>query len=182
MFHPKIVPATSIKDGAILIIDVDYRETHAIVAGVLIQDWDSTECAVLTARIDDVQEYEPGAFYKRELPCILEIIKHVPHFVELGCIVVDGYVHLGEDQHDGLGAYVHRATGFPVIGVAKNYFIGTPEEAKVVRNNANPLFVTAIGGDVEAARGCIQGMAGDYRIPGMLKHVDHVCRTHQQPC
>ena len=182
MFHPKIIQASDIKDGAILIVDVDYRDTHAIVAGVLIQDWDSTECAVLAARINDVQEYEPGAFYKRELPCILEILKHVPADVELGCIVVDGYVYLGEDQHDGLGAHLYRETGIPVIGVAKNYFIGTPEETKVVRNNANPLFVTAAPSrHAEAARSCIQSMAGDFRIPGMLKHVDHICRSHQQP-
>jgi len=177
MFQAKLIPSQQIKDNAILVVDVDYRAGYAIAAGVLIQDWDSTECAVITVKIDNVQPYEPGAFYKRELPCILEVLKHVN--VKLGCIVVDGYVRLGEDQHDGLGAHLYHATNIPVIGVAKTYFAGTPAEAEVFRGGSKkPLYVTSIGGDEEAARKVIEEMAGDHRLPGMLKYVDHVCRSN----
>jgi deoxyribonuclease V len=178
MFQAKIIPQSLLTDGAILAVDVDYRETEnkAVVAGVLFQDWSSTECAVISFVMDGVAPYEPGQFYKRELPCILEMLKHVT--VKLGCIVVDGYVYLGHDQHDGLGAKLFHETQIPVIGVAKTHFDGTPAEAFVTRNGSiKPLFVTAIGGDEEKARLCIRTMAGDFRIPGMLKYVDHCCRT-----
>lgn len=178
MFNPKLIPQRHLKDGAILAVDVDYREDEnkAVVAGVMFQDWDSEECAVVTVVMDGIAPYEPGQFYKRELPCILELLKHVE--AKLGCIVVDGYVFLGEDQHDGLGAKVYRETSIPVIGVAKTHFDGTPEEAFVTRNGSiKPLFVTAIGGDQAAARSCIETMAGEFRIPGMLKFVDHCCRS-----
>lgn len=178
MFQTKIIPQNALTDGAILAIDVDYREeeNRAVVAGVLFQDWSSTECAIISISIDGVEPYVPGEFYKRELPCIRELLKHVT--VKLGCIVVDGYVYLGEDQHDGLGAKLYHETQIPVIGVAKTHFDGTPAEAFVTRNNSiKPLFVTAIGGDEGNARHCIETMAGVFRIPGMLKYVDHVCRT-----
>lgn len=178
MFKPKLIPQSQLNDGAILIVDVDYSEAedYAVAAGVLIQDWDSTECAVVTVAHQGVAPYEPGAFYKRELPCILHLLKYVN--VKLGCIVVDGYVYLGHDQHDGLGAMLHHQTSIPVIGVAKTHFDGTPADAFLTRNNTTkPLYVTAIGGDPTAARDCIRDMAGDFRIPGMLKYVDHICRT-----
>lgn len=174
MFQPKLIPSRLILDNAILIVDVDYREDYACVAGILIQDWDSTECAVLTTKITDVLPYEPGMFYKRELPCIMEILKFVN--VELGCIVVDGYVYLGDDTHPGLGAHLYNATNIPVIGVGKTFFAGTLDDTKVIRNNAKPIYVTSIGGDPVAARQCIETMAGEFRIPGMLKFADHVCR------
>ncbi|WP_407305711.1 endonuclease V [Acinetobacter sp.] len=176
MFKAKQIPSHQIKDNAILAVDVDYRDGYAIAAGVLFQDWDSVECAVITARIDDVQPYEPGAFYKRELPCILELLKHIK--IKLGCIIVDGFVRLGADQHDGLGAYVHHVTQIPVVGVAKTYFEETPDLTKVFRGGSKkPLYVTSIGGDEEMARLVVEVMAGDHRIPGMLKYVDYICRN-----
>jgi deoxyribonuclease V len=174
MFQPTLIPSRMISDGAILIVDVDYRDNFAVAAGILIQDWSSTECAVITVKISEVEPYIPGEFYKRELPCILEVLKFVN--VSLGCIVVDGYVYLGEKTHDGLGAHLHKATNIPVIGVGKTYFAGTLDDTKVFRNNAKPIYVTSIGGDAEAAKWCIETMAGDFRIPGMLKFADHVCR------
>lgn len=182
MFKPKIIQQAALKDGAILVVDVDYREeeNYASIAGVVIQDWDSEECAVVTVAHQGVEPYEPGAFYKRELPCILHLLQFVN--VKLGCIVVDGYVYLGHDQHDGLGAKLYHETSIPVIGVAKTHFDGTPADAELIRNNSTkPLYVTAIGGDVTAARKCIADMAGDFRIPGMLKYVDHVCRSFIPP-
>lgn len=182
MFKPKIIQQRDLTDGAILIVDVDYREeeNYASIAGVIIQDWSSVECAVISISIDGIPPYETGQFYKRELPCILELLKHIT--VKLGCIVVDGYVFLGHDQHDGLGAKLYHETSIPVIGVAKTHFDGTPADAFVTRNNSiKPLYVTAIGGDQSSARSCIESMAGDFRIPGMLKYVDHVCRSYIPP-
>lgn len=174
MFNPKIIPSRLIADGAILVCDVDYSCGFAVAAGLLFQDWSSTECALITIKVEKVEDYEPGAFYKRELPCILSLLDWVD--VKLGCIVIDGYAHLDPAKETGLGVHLHAATGIPVIGVAKTYFRGTPDECNVVRHGTNPLYVTSIGGDEEAARSCIETMHGAYRIPSMLKRVDQACR------
>ena len=144
MFNPKIIPQRLITDGAILVCDVDYSLGFPVAAGILFQDWSSEECALITVKLREMADYEPGAFYKRELPCILGLLEWVK--IKLGCIVIDGYVFLGEDQHDGLGAHLYRETNIPVIGVAKTYFKGTPDECKVVRHGTKPLYVTSIGG------------------------------------
>ena len=41
MFKPTVIDLSEIKDGAILAIDVDYRDDHAIASGVLFQTWAS---------------------------------------------------------------------------------------------------------------------------------------------
>ena len=55
----------------IAFLDVDYREVGAVAAAVLAYDWtDSVPTAEITAFIPDVEEYVPGEFYRRELPCL----------------------------------------------------------------------------------------------------------------
>jgi len=179
MSNPTIVPQEALTDGSILIVDVDYRNGYAVASGVIIEDWDSTECAVINSVTTHIEEYNAGLFYQRELPCILNLMKHLT--VDVACIIVDGYVHLGAAKSEGLGAKLHQATKTPVIGVAKTYFTGTPDECRVLRGTTatKPLFVTSIGGDEAAARDCILTMEGKFRIPTMLKFVDHLCRTYQ---
>ncbi len=59
-----------------LAIDVHYRETFAKVVSVEFEQWqDSTPLDIHIVEMEDFLEYEPGAFYKRELPCIMEILK-----------------------------------------------------------------------------------------------------------
>ena len=185
MFTPTIIPLEDIRDEAILIIDVDYRSDHAIVSGILIQDWSSSECAVVNVRVDEVEAYEPGSFYKRELPCIqrlLTTIEVMAPSLELGFIVIDGYVHLGENfTKPGLGAYLNNFLGgeIPIIGVAKTYFRGVPDETRLFRQGStSPLFITGVGIDQAEARNKIAGMHGVFRLPSMLKYVDQCCRNH----
>ncbi|EGF24926.1 hypothetical protein [Rhodopirellula baltica] len=57
-------------------IDVGYTEseskpTTAIAACVIISDWrDTASSSEHVVHLTDVQAYQPGEFYRRELPCI----------------------------------------------------------------------------------------------------------------
>src|SRR5437763_16343625 len=99
-------------------VDVDYREEGAVAACVLFRAWaDELPAEERTVRIDRVEPYQPGQFYKRELPCLLSVLRPVLDRGPLEAIVVDGYVWLGDEQRPGLGARLHEALGqvVPVI-------------------------------------------------------------------
>jgi deoxyribonuclease V len=67
----------------ILAVDVNYRESIAVSAGVLFQNWgDSDAVGELTVPISMVSEYVPGQFCRRELPCVLELLKRVAQLPE----------------------------------------------------------------------------------------------------
>lgn len=191
MFTPKVIDLSEIKDGAILAIDVDYRGDHAIASGVLFQEWNSAECAVINAHIDEVAPYEPGSFWKRELPCIHKLLAELeqlrPGF-KLGTIVIDGYVFLDNAPVPkwGLGGYLNNSLAgeIPIVGVAKTHFAGVPDNIKLFRDNStSPLYVTATGRDLdqarEDARKNVALMHGLYRMPSMLKFVDQCCRNYK---
>lgn len=161
-----------------LAVDVHYREETALVAGVLFADRRTCEPdQELIASVPIVAGYEPGRFYRRELPCLLELLNRVDP--PPSCIVIDGYVYLDRDQKPGLGKYLYDALNGQavVIGVAKNRFEGTPAEAELIRGNSRrPLYVTAAGLGQAEAKQFIQEMCGRFRLPTLLKKVDHLCR------
>jgi deoxyribonuclease V len=162
----------------IFAVDVNYPDDKAFVAGILFEDWQDPEPVhQITTEIISVAEYEPGQFYKRELPCILEILTQLESLPET--IVVDGYVALGSTQKPGLGKYLYDALDRQsvVIGVAKNRFEDTPVEAEIFRGGSQrPLYVTAIGISQAVAKSAIESMYGKYRIPDLLKLVDKLSK------
>ena len=167
----------------ILSTDVFYSDGPAIAAGILHSDWTTDRVErVIVKRIDTVAPYEPGAFYKRELPCLQCVLEDVDYPLE--AVVVDGFVALGPDQMPGLGRHLFDSIGrvTPVIGVAKTEFSGTPEECRLYRGRSRqPLYVTAAGMALVEAKVRIASMHGDYRIPTLLKMVDRVCRDGAAP-
>ena len=161
-----------------LAVDVQYKEDTATAAGVLFNDWGSSEVArTLTVEVSNIEPYEPGAFYKRELPCILELLKHVTE--ELEVIIIDGFVKLGPDESDGLGMHLYRSLEgrVPIIGVAKKPFSGTPDEYEIYRGDSSkPILVSSVGISLGQSKEFIAMMHGKHRIPTLLKRVDQVCR------
>jgi deoxyribonuclease V len=126
------------------------------------------------------EAYEPGQFYRRELPLVQAFLADVRasgHAVT--GVVVDGFVWLGPDR-PGLGEHLFATLedGVPVIGVAKTGFSGAQGVAEPVYRgeSAKPLWVTADGIEVERAARRIEGMAGEYRMPAVLKRVDRIAR------
>lgn len=165
-------------DPVIACVDVDYRADHASAACVLLRDWpDATPLVERVARVEGVAPYEPGAFYKRELPCLLAVLSGLP--APLACVVIDGYVWLDEHGRAGLGAKLHEALGasVAVVGVAKTRFgDGGFAEAVQRGQSQSPLWVTAAGMERSSAADRVRTMHGPYRIPTALSRVDRLCR------
>jgi deoxyribonuclease V len=163
----------------ILAIDVDYRADHASVAGVCFHNWgDESPEIVLHTQVSNVEGYRPGQFYKREMPCIIKLLKD--HNLNPDLIIIDGFVVLGKDSKPGLGMHLYNALGrnIPVIGVAKAAFKDSKPESEIFRGKSEkPLYVTAIGIDDQIAKSHISSMHGKHRIPTLLKLVDRECRN-----
>ncbi|RSZ37105.1 endonuclease V [Variovorax sp. 553] len=149
-----------------------------MAAGVLLRCWsDAAPSREIVVRVPSVDEYVPGEFFRRELPCIEAVLKEIDEPLE--CIVIDGYVTLGDPPRDGLGAALwHKLERrVPVVGVAKTKYLGVPQEAFLFRGGSSrPLFVTAAGMTSDEAKRRVLSMAGKYRLPDVLKHVDGVAR------
>ncbi|RKN85951.1 endonuclease V [Paenibacillus ginsengarvi] len=169
----------------IIAVDVFYGENRAKSVGVLFERWeDSKPLDVIASYTDSPHEYEPGLFYKRELPCIQELMK-LTDISQIDTIVVDGYVYLNKEKKPGLGHYVYTnyAGKIPVIGVAKTAFRDNEAEA-VVRTiyrgiSTKPLYITAVGMELEVAAAQIRNMYGEYRFPYLLKLLDQQTKETQ---
>jgi deoxyribonuclease V len=165
----------------IAFLDVDYKETGARAACVLIETWEAgSPDSTRVLDIETVAPYESGNFYRRELPCLLAVLRQLPSLPET--VAVDGYVWLSPGDRPGLGAHLYEALGrvIPVVGIAKTAFAGAESCAGVVRvlrgASRNPLFVTAVGIEPEVAAQCVRRMAGKHRIPDIVRIADQLSR------
>lgn len=124
--------------------------------------------------------YEPGALYKRELPCIQAVLALGPR---LELLVIDGYATLDPHGRPVLGAYAVELLNAPVIGIAKTPFRGATHAVEVIRGTATrPLYVTAAGGlTASKAAKIVAGMAGPHRLPTALTRADNLARGRVAP-
>ena len=163
----------------LLAVDVHYRAPAAQVSGVAFSHWtDAKPERIYHCAVDKVQDYEPGKFYLRELPCILRLLD--AHDLAPMTIIIDGYVYLGEASRPGLGMHLYSQLQgrVPVIGVAKSRFKGTPASTEIRRGRStSPLFVTSVGVELETAKRNILAMHGRHRLPDLLRIADRACRT-----
>jgi deoxyribonuclease V len=159
-------------------VDVDYRGDEAVAACVLFGAWPAEHSAgEHFLHLTGVAPYQPGQFYRRELPCLLAVLGRVAEPLE--AVVIDGYVWLRDEESPGLGAHLYRALGgaVPVVGVAKTRFASARAAAAVRRGDSQkPLYVTAAGLPVDEAARHVQSMHGPHRLPTLLKQVDRLCR------
>lgn len=164
----------------ILAFDTAYSGNRARTVCVVFQDWtDWAPANVHSENIEGIADYEPGQFYKRELPCILSLLKTIA-LDDVEAIIVDGFVVLDDTGLPGLGAHLHAALDgrVPVIGVAKTNF-ATIHAAKmeVLRgDSARPLYITATGMDLALAADHIRSMHGAHRLPDLLKALDQLTK------
>jgi deoxyribonuclease V len=162
-------------------VDVDYRGESAVAAAVAIARWEADRPLTETiARISKVERYEPGAFYLRELPCLVEVLRALR---DVDTVVIDGYVWLAKERA-GLGARLHATLGgsVTVVGVAKTAFRDNDVAVEVARGTSSrPLYVTAEGIDVARAAAGVRRMHGAHRIPTILKRVDRLARDSVLP-
>lgn len=160
----------------IIAIDVHYKEGIAKTVSIEFDDWQASQPnKVHVIEIPETAEYVPGQFYKRELPCILEVLK-LSDLSKVDLIIVDGYVFLDDAGKKGLGGYLFDALGeqVPIVGVAKRSFHSIDKLVRPIFRGVskNPLFITSIGLELEKVATKIPIMHGDYRIPTLLKILD----------
>lgn len=161
--------------------DVHYDDRGGARAALVVCG-DLTFSSVESEHVADVAHtapYEPGALFKRELPCIQAVLALGPL---LDLLVIDGYATLDPQGRPGLGAHASDAIGVPVIGVAKTPFRTATHAAEVIRGVATrPLYVTAAGLEVAEAARIVRAMAGPNRLPDALARVDRLARGRTRP-
>jgi deoxyribonuclease V len=163
------------------IVDCYYKEDQAECVLGIFNNWeDDSIKQVYTAFIEKVASYEPGKFYKRELPCILQILKQVD-LDTIDTLLIDGYVFLDDEGRYGLGGHLYEALDkkIAIIGVAKTRYTKQYRNVKEVfrGKSKNPLFISAIGIKLSTAAENIEQMAGEYRMPHLVKQVDQLSRN-----
>jgi deoxyribonuclease V len=162
-------------------LDVGYHDQGALAACVGFHNWSDAEPALtVTEQIAQVEDYIPGQFYQRELPCLLAVLKKLDEQPET--IVIDSQVHLDDVEKPGLGMYLFEALSrkVPVIGVAKSNFRGLTRAIEIYRGKSGrPLFVTAAGMSYRDAADRIRQMHGEYRIPTLLKLADQMSKEER---
>ena len=152
---------------------------EVVAACVAFRAWADAAAAVeiVHRRPGAAAPYVPGAFYQRELPALVDAITRL--VVAPAIVIVDGHVWLGAGQ-PGLGAHLNAALGgrIAIVGVAKRPYAGATEARLIVRGTGlDPLYVSAIGTDVDAAATGVRAMHGPHRIPTLLRRVDRLART-----
>jgi deoxyribonuclease V len=157
--------------------DVYYNENYARASCIVFEKHEEESIiAEYNEIVENISQYIPGQFYKRELPCILKIMEKLKE--EIDFIIVDSFVWLNEGRR-GLGAYLYKALNckIPIIGVAKTFYKDSTNYLEVYRGCSNkPLYVSSTGIDLDYAAEFIKNLDGDYRIPKVLKLVDQASR------
>lgn len=164
----------------ILAFDTYYTETAAKTVCIAFADWlQAVPITIYTETLNAIADYIPGEFYKRELPCMLSLMKQID-LSDVDAIIVDGFVFLDDDQRPGLGAKLFESLdgAVPVIGVAKTNFatIETLKRAVFRGESTRPVYVTAIGTDVDTAAEHVKTMHGEFRMPTLLKELDRLTK------
>lgn len=161
-------------------LDVYYHDHSAKAVCLLFERWKDKRAAhIYTEEIEGVEDYQPGAFYKRELPCLLQVLKAVDlSLIEV--ILIDGYVYLDDEGRYGLGGWLYKSLNetCPVLGVAKTAFHNNTKNVVAITRGRSrkPLYITAVGMQPADAARCIRQMAGLYRIPDLLKELDRITK------
>lgn len=157
-------------------IDVFYRENTAKIVAAVFDHWtDHSPNEFVIKYKSPVADYIPGEFFKRELPCLIEIIDDF-ELSKIEVIIIDGYVYLDDNHKPGLGTYLYQYLDgkVPIIGVAKtSYFQNAKLVKEVLRGKSKqPLYVTAFGVNLDEVAMDIWSMYGEFRMPHILKLID----------
>ncbi|MDY0988065.1 endonuclease V [Flavobacterium sp. CFBP9031] len=166
----------------ILAFDTYYFDQKAKTICLEFAEWNEDKNFKIHSEIiDNVEEYIPGEFYKRELPCILSLLKQID-LSTIEVIVVDGFVYLNDENKYGLGGYLYEKLNkeIPIIGVAKTNFASIEKNKKALfrGDSKKPLYITSIGINLDEAYKKVESMAGEFRFPTLLKELDRLSKEN----
>jgi deoxyribonuclease V len=164
----------------ILAFDTYYYDGKAKTVCLEFTEWNQSEnFKIHTEIIDNVEDYIPGEFYRRELPCILSVLNKFD-LKNIEAIIVDGFVYLDDEKKYGLGGHLYEKLNkeVAIIGVAKTNFASIEKDKKIWfrGESKKPLYVTAIGIELEDAFEKVEKMAGEFRMPTLLKEMDRLTK------
>ena len=156
----------------ILAFDTYYFDNKAKTVCLAFENWEtSDEHQVFTEILEGISDYISGEFYKRELPCIISLYEKI-NTENIEAIIIDGFVYLDDNEKLGLGGHLYNSLNkkIPIIGVAKTNFatIETNKKALLRGSSLKPLYITAIGIDLETATENIKNLSGPNRMPDIL--------------
>lgn len=165
----------------ILAFDTYYFGEKAYTVCLEFESWESDSYINCYSEIKTgVKEYISGEFYKRELPCILSLLSKI-NLANVEYIIIDGFVYVDDEGKLGLGGHLSESINFaiPVIGLAKTDFASIKmKKFSIIRGESTkPLYISAIGLDLENAANLVKSMHGDFRIPTLLKKLDVLTKT-----
>ncbi len=70
----------------IAFLDVLYKDAEARAACALTESWEAeSPVSTYVQDIETVEPYEPGNFYRRELPCLLSVLRLLPALPAHSC-------------------------------------------------------------------------------------------------
>ena len=164
----------------ILAFDTYYCDGKAKTVCLEFTEWNQSEnFKIHTEIIENVEEYIPGEFYKRELPCIISLLNKID-LKNIEAIVVDGFVYLDDEKKHGLGGRLYEKLDnkIPIIGVAKTNFAAIEKHKRTLLrgDSKKPLYITAIGIELDDAFEKVGSMAGEFRFPTLLKELDRLTK------
>jgi len=117
-------------------LDVSYGAEELVAAAVVLDAATLEVVAQATARARPSFPYVPGLFAFRELPPLLAALEQLP--VRPDVYVCDGY-GLAHPRRFGLACHLGVLLDRPVLGVAKNAFVGEAAEPGPLRGAAADL-------------------------------------------
>lgn len=163
----------------LLAVDVHYEDQAVVTACVGFASWQYPTTALEWVHRDasEPAPYEPGQFYKRELPHVLRAISEIGRRHPIDAVVIDAHVWLDAGK-PGLGGHLHAALGggIAIVGVAKTAYRDGIALAITRGQSQSPVFVTAAGLDPARAAELVRAMYGPFRLPDLLKRVDQLAR------
>lgn len=157
--------------------DVQYVGDTGFAAGICFNSLtDEFPGRVAQAVVCPVADYMPGEFYRRELPCLLELLRTLEQLPEV--VFVDGYVWLAGGR-PALGARLYESLNkaAAVIGVAKSSLRMAGESQRTSRTGHRPIYVSAVGLELADAVEVVTVMHGDGRLPTMIQLADQEARV-----
>lgn len=167
----------------ILAFDTYYFENKAKTVCISFENWsDEENYTVNSEKIENIEEYQSGEFYKRELPCILSLLNKI-EMKNITTIIIDGFVYLDDYKRLGLGGHLYNnLNNIPIIGVAKTNFATLEKNKRELYRGKSikPLYITSIGIDLDEATKLIENMNGQNRMPTLLKKLDTL--TKEKNC
>ena len=159
-------------------LDVHHEGSAAVAAAVGFEEWGAVEATkTWVTRIDQVAKPPAGQAWMRDLECLMRLLHE--HALQPEAIVIDGFVHLDEQDTPGLGRALFDALAgrVPVIGIAKSPGAFTAAQFEVFREEeAAPVIVTCAGIDLGAAKARVRSMHGRKRAPTLMKLVARIAK------